>query len=132
MLSSQSAISLDTITIRACVKIYVKCRQETVTVCSGLNNSDYMQAWTTTAVDTWQWGEKDLPKKLEYMKIKYKIYIKNTFISTGVPYTCKIWVQWTNLAFAWGSFGKYIQKSPNMYFCLRKCEYMLHCSLRNF
>lgn len=54
MLSSQSAMSLDITTIRASVKIYIKCSKEKVTVCSGLNDSYYMQAWTTTVVDTWQ------------------------------------------------------------------------------
>lgn len=76
MLSSQSAMSLDITTIRASVKIYIKCSKEKVTLCSGLNDSYYMQAWTTTVVDTWQWGEKDLTKKSEYMKIRY-IYTKH-------------------------------------------------------
>lgn len=49
MLSSQSAISLDMSTIRACVKTRIKCWLGKVA--AGLKKSHYIQAWTTLAID---------------------------------------------------------------------------------
>lgn len=69
MLSSQSAVSLGTSTIRACVKTYIICWLEKVAAWFRFEKVPLYTSMDNTSRGYKQ-GEKDFTKNLQYMKMK--------------------------------------------------------------